>query len=150
MSVIRGKSISLTFRGFKIAPSELELLVGKKSSSSGKMGEKRKPGISAVFPRSFVKFSVELSEDCRLDEMVHMLLSSIGGLAHICQIRDQVQPEFLEIDIVLPIKGSAEQDDGFISMEALTDVCVLKATLGFSFLWKEGFSDRVLKFLDGS
>ena len=91
---------------------------------------------------------IELPSNCRLDDMVPKLIEFLGGIDNICQARDQIQPEFLEIDITLPIKGSDEQDDGYFSLEVLRDINTLRATLGLSFLWKEGYSARVIEFLD--
>lgn len=148
MTIINSKSISLTFRGFDLSPSDVELIVGRASSSTGTKGKKTKPQVTTILPRSFVQFEIELPNNCCIDDMVPQLIVFLGGIDNICRARDQIQPEFLEIDITLPIKGSDEQDDGYFSLEVLRDINTLRATLGLSFLWKEGYSARVIEFLD--
>ncbi len=65
--------------------------------------------------------------------MIPAILAHAGGTAHLCSVRDQVLPEFLEISLVLPIKHSLSQDDGYVESETLQDVARLGATLGLSF-----------------
>ena len=84
--------------------------------------------------RSFVRFVVEFPNGCRLDGMVPTLLHQLGGTAHLCKVRSQVAPEFFEIDIVLPIKGSEEKEGGFIPPAVLEDLSNMRATLSFQFL----------------
>lgn len=128
------KSISLCLRGFDLTPQEVESLVGVAASRSGSRGEPVKRGVKTLLTHSFAKFSVEFPEGCRLDEMIPALLKHLGGTRHLCEVRDQVIPEFFEIDIVLPIKGSEEQEGGFLPPTSLSDLCLLRATLSFQFI----------------
>lgn len=128
------KSISLTFRGFDISPQEVQSIVGVETSSLGCRGEPIKPGVKSLLKRSFAKFSVEFPHGCRLDEMFPALMSHLGGAHHLCNVREQVRPEFFELDIVLPVKGSEEQEGGGLPPATIADLCLLKVSLSFQFL----------------
>lgn len=131
---IRFRSISLTFRGFELTPQEVESFVGVTATRLGNRGEPVKPGVKALLKRSVVKYSLEFSGGCRLDEMVPVLMQHLGGINHLCNVRDRVSPEFFEIDIVLPIKGSEEQEGGSLPPEVIADLYTLRASLSFQFL----------------
>ena len=130
----RFKSISLTFRGFDLTPEEVESIAGVATSEKGSKGMPAKPGVRTLLNRSFVQFSVDFPSGCRLNEMIPALVMHLGGTAHMCAVRDQVAPEFFEVHIVLPIKGSEEQEGGFLSPAVISDLCLLRATLTFAFL----------------
>jgi hypothetical protein len=128
------KSISLTFRGFDISPQEVQLIVGVTASSFGSRSEPVKQGVKSLLKRSFANFSVEFPNGCRLDEMFPALMSHLGGVHHLCDVRDRVRPEFFELDIVLPVKGSEEQEGGFLPPAIIADLFLLKVNLTFQFL----------------
>lgn len=128
------KSISLTFRGFDISPQEVQSIVGVTASSLGSRGEPIKVGVKSLLKRSFVQFSLEFPGGCRLDEMLPALMSHLGGVHHLCDVRNQVRPEFFELDLVLPIKGSEEQDGGFLPPSTIADLNLLKVSVSFQFL----------------
>jgi hypothetical protein len=87
-----------------------------------------------VWQRSAVKFEVEFTDQILIVDMIPALLAHTGGIEHLRLVRDQVLPEFLEINLVLPIKSSVSQDDGYVESETVRDLCHLGATLGLSFL----------------
>ena len=128
------KSISLTFRGFDTPPQEVQAIVGVEASSLGSRGEPVRPGVKSLLKRSFAKFSVEFPSGCRLDEMFPALMAHLGGVHHLCDVRDQVRAEFFELDIVLPVKGSEEQEGGFLPPTIIADLYLLKVSLSFQFL----------------
>lgn len=130
----RFKSVSLTLRGFDLTPEGVESIAGVVASKKGSKGMPAKPGVKTLLNRSFVQFSVDFPGGCRLNEMIPALVTYLGGMAHICDFRDQVAPEFFEVHIVLPIKGSEEQEGGFLSPAMISDLCLLRATLTFAFL----------------
>ena len=130
----RFKSISLTFRGFELPPQEVESIVGFPASTLGTRGKPVKPGVRTLLTRSFAYYSIEFPNGCRLDEMIPALLTHLGGVKHLCEVRDKVLPEFFEIDFVLPIKRSEEQEGGFLPPATIADVNLLKASLSFQFL----------------
>lgn len=134
LSQFRFRSISLTFRGFEFTPQEVESFVGVTATRLGSRGEPVKPGVKALLKRSVVKYSLEFPKGCRLDEMVPSLVQHLGGISHLCNARDRVLPEFFEIDIVLPIKGSDEQEGGFLPLEVIANLYTLRASLSFQFL----------------
>lgn len=130
----RKKSISLTFRGFDLNPWELESLVGVKASLIGIRGKPIKSGVMTPLLRSCVIFSIDFPKDRRLDEMFPALFAQLGGVNHLCSVRDLVRPEFFEINVVLPIKKSPEQEGGEFPPEIIKDLYLLRASLSFEFL----------------
>jgi hypothetical protein len=128
------KSVTLCLRGFELTSQQVESIVGIAASGIGNRGEPVKPGVKTLLKRSYVSFSLEFAGGCRLDEMIPALLANLGGAAHLCEVRDQVAPEFFEFDIFLPIKGSVEQEGGFLSAATLGDLSLLRATLSFQFV----------------
>jgi hypothetical protein len=66
--------------------------------------------------------------------MVQTALDRLGGVQHLCVVHDQVRPEFVEIDITLPVKHSEEQEGGSLSNAVLAQIVKLHASLSFSFL----------------
>lgn len=128
------KSVALCLRGFELTPKQVESIIGVTASESGTRGEPVRSGVKSLLKRSFVRFSVEFPDGCRLDEMIPTLLTHLGGVNHIREVRDQIKPEFLEIDMVLPIKNSDEQEGGFLPPPTLVELSLLGASLSFQFL----------------
>lgn len=133
-SSVKTKSVSLTFRGFRVDPGMVERLMGAEAKLLGRAGSPVKPGIKGVLRRSFAEFSMDFEMSSRLDQMIPSLLDHLGGVENIVAVRDQISPEFFEINFVLPIKYSDEQEGGFISMETIADVFSLKCSLSFEFI----------------
>jgi len=111
---------SLTFRGFEIAPTEVESLVG--TAARGR-----------PLQRSFAQWQLAFADSTRLDEMLPALIESIGGVDRLISVRDQVAPEFFEIDLSLWIKDSDEQDGGFLDQETIAMLARLGVTLSLGF-----------------
>lgn len=128
------KSVSLTFRGFDVEPDTVERLMNVKASSLGRAGLPVKPGVKGVLKRSFAEFSINFDKECRLDEMIPLLLSRLGGIERIVKVREHVSPEFFEINFTLPIKYSDEQEGGFIPSKVLADLVALECSLSFEFI----------------
>jgi len=128
------KSASLCFRGFEQAPAQIELMVGVPATKVGLKGNQIKPGVQTTWKKSVAKFTVEFPHGCGLDEMIPKMLSHLGGVQHLCEVRNAIRPEFFEIDITLPIKNSEEQEGGFFPPEVLGDLNQLGVTLSFQFL----------------
>jgi hypothetical protein len=147
---LRRPSIALSFRGFDMHPEQVEQLVGLKAERRGIKGQLRMPNRDVTWPRSFVRYELSFEQHCFIRDRIPRLLEYLGGIEHIAKVRQLVQPEFLEIDLALPIKGSDEQDDGYFPLEVLQQVTQIGASIGLSFLWNEGFSERVIKFLEGA
>jgi hypothetical protein len=129
----RKKSISLIFRGFDLTSQEVALLVGVAASRLGNRGESVKPGVKTVLTRSYVGFSMDFQNDYLLVDMIPALLAYLGGIHHLCRIRNQIQPEFFEIDFDLPVRKSDEPQEGFLPQAVIADVFVLRASLSFGF-----------------
>ena len=62
--------------------------------------------------------------------MIPRLFSHIGGLANAIAARDAIRPEFVEIDLYLPVKNSPEQENGYFDVQTIKDVAELGATIG--------------------
>jgi len=131
---MRSRLVALCLRGFELAPAQVESAIGRAATERGMKGEPVKKGVSTILTRSFVRYSVECQDSRGFDEMINLLLGHVGGVSHLCDVRDQVKPEFLQIDITLPIKGSEEQEGGFFSPAVLSDIAKLRAMLSFQFL----------------
>lgn len=50
-----------------------------------------------------------------MDEMIPALWIHLGGMDRIREIKEKIKPEYLEVDLVLPVKGSEEQEGGFFA-----------------------------------
>ena len=127
------RSASITFRGFTLPPEEVQRLVGLKAALLAQSGHAMTPNRPNVWLRSAAKFTVEFTDETLIVDMIPAILKSAGGVDHLCRVRDQVSPEFVEIDLLLPIKSSLSQDDGYVNSETLHDLCRLGATLGLGF-----------------
>jgi hypothetical protein len=128
------KSISLCLRGFDIHPDEVESLVGVIAASKGIKGQPTRPNSKNLLRRSYVDFEILMLPDTLLVTMLPALFEYLGGVAHLEKVREQVNPEFFEIDFVLPVKNSEEQEGGFLELQSIADVHKLQATLSFGFL----------------
>lgn len=129
----KSKIASLTFRGFEVSPHVIEEMLSVKASEAGERGTHVRAGVAALLKRSFARFSIELAPDCRLDQAVPVLLAHAGGLQRLKSVRDVVTPEFLELDITWPVKGSDEQEGGFLPVAVLSDLANLECSLSFGF-----------------
>ncbi|MDT7517136.1 hypothetical protein [Rhodoferax mekongensis] len=129
----RKKSISLIFRGFDLTAQEVASLVEVMPSRLGNRGEPVKPGVKTRLVRSYVGFSMDFSNDYALCDMVPAFLAHLGGVDHLCQIKNQVRPEFFEIDCHLPVGGTDDIQDGHFPTTVIADIFKLGATLGLSF-----------------
>jgi hypothetical protein len=128
------RSASLTFRGFGLTPEEVQCIVGVTAESSGIRGNPVRQGVATLLERSFTRYEVEFVDGCRLDEMIPKLLGSLGGVNHLSQAKEKISPEFIEINLVLPVKYSEEQEGGFLPPSTLTEIAQLEASLSFEFL----------------
>ncbi|WP_448110527.1 hypothetical protein [Pseudomonas lini] len=128
------KSASLTFRGFDLTLEEVDRIVGVTATQSGLRDNPVKQGVTTLLKRSFACYEVNFIDGCRLDEMIPKLLEYLGGAIHLRDAKDKIRPEFLEINLVLPVKGSVEQEGGYLPPRILAEIALLDATLSFSFL----------------
>jgi hypothetical protein len=129
----RKKSVSLTFRGFDMTAEEVVRRFGVAASRLGNRGEHVKPGVKTLLTRSYSIFSMDFTNDCKLNDMFAALLTQLGGANRLTQIRHEVQPEFLEIHFDLPVLSSDESQDGHLSETVLADVFQLRASVSFAF-----------------
>ncbi|MGY2264540.1 hypothetical protein ACW9I4_04480 [Pseudomonas sp. SDT2931_S440] len=128
------RSASLTFRGFALTLEDVESIIGAPSGLSGIRGKPAKHGVSTLLKRSFASYEVNFIEGCRLDEMIPKLLDSLGGVDHLSEAKQKINPDFFEINLVLPVKYSEDQEGGFLPPSTLAAIARLGATLSFSFL----------------
>ncbi|MDF1779917.1 MAG: hypothetical protein P1U67_01350 [Alcanivoracaceae bacterium] len=128
------REASLTFRGFERSPLEVVSLVGVEPSYVGTKGAPVKPGTSTLLRRSAVKFAVPFNEEVRLAEMIPAILEYVGGVTHMREVSDVINPEYIEVNLVLPVKYSEEQEGGYIESKHLGELYALGASLSFEFL----------------
>ncbi len=131
---MKSKIASLTFRGFEVSPHVIEEMLSVKASETGERGAHVRAGVSALLKRSFARFSIELEPDCRLDQAVPILLAHAGGVQRLKSVREVITPECLELDITWPVKGSDEQEGGFLPIVVLSDLANLECSLSFGFI----------------
>jgi len=124
--------VTLTFRGFDCAPAVVTDLIGVSPHKVGERGQTHKSGSS--IKRSFVSYALALPEGTRLDEMIPAMLEHLGGVEVLLRAKHRVSPEFLEFDLLLPIKNSSNQEGGFLSEASISDLHALGATLSFGFV----------------
>jgi len=127
------KSAALCLRGFASTPQQVESMIGVTASETGSQGQPVRPGVKTLLKRSFVRVSIQFPDGCRLDEMIPALLARVGGVDHLIETIERVAPEYVEIDLVLPVKGSDEQEGGFLPATTLADLGRLRASLSFQF-----------------
>ena len=131
--IARKKSISLIFRGFDLAVQDVEVLVGAPASRFGNAGEFVRPNVKPRMTRSFIGFTLVFQSNYELCEMLPALFNHLGGVDHLCEIRDKVLPEHFQIEFDLPAKESEDMQDGHLPIDVIADVLKLRTTLGFSF-----------------
>ena len=68
-----------------------------------------------------------------MDEMIPALFARVGGVENLLRVRQQVVPEFLEVDLAMWIKDSEEQEGGFIDLPTVENLAKVGATLSFGF-----------------
>jgi hypothetical protein len=119
---------SFTFRGFSLAPQEVEALVGLRATLGGVAGALDR-GSKAPLKRSFVQWSVEFPENARVNEMIALLIEKLGGFEHIASVAQRVSPEETEVDLTLRVKDSEEQEGGFIEATTIAGLARISATL---------------------
>ena len=117
-----------------MTPEHVESLVGIEAQLRGLRGTPMRPNRPNVWQRSVVQFEIEFADGFPIVEMIPALLEHTKGVEHLCAVREQVLPEFFEVNLVLPIKFSEEQEDGFLTVETLGDLHRLRTTLGLSFV----------------
>lgn len=108
-------------------------MIGTPAQSWGQAGTHRTPA-SAALKRSYVKHQVDFPPDTPVFQMVPALLQHLGGATHLINTIARVKPEHIDLDLVLPVKDSPEQEGGFISPESISNIQQLGASLSFSFL----------------
>lgn len=128
------KFATFSLRGFDLSPNTVQSIVGVVATESGAKGDPVRPGVKTLLSRSFVRYSVEFRGETRLDELIPELLKHLGGCKHLCDVRDQVSPEFIEVDIRLTVKGSDQQEGGFLPHTTLAELTQLRASLTFQFI----------------
>lgn len=128
------RSASLTFRGFEVNPEVVQSMVGVDAKLLGEKGSPMKANRSNVWQKSFAKFEIEFADDFPICGMIPALLNHASGLKNLCAIRNRISPEFIEVNLVLPIRSSESQEDGFLEIDTLGELYELRATVGFSFV----------------
>lgn len=90
----KSKSVSLTFRGFDLDPTDIENILGIRASHTGRRGHPRKPDVKTALNRSFAMFALLLDEKCRLDQAIPLILDHLGGINRFAAAYGLVSPEF--------------------------------------------------------
>ena len=91
-------------------------------------------GSNQTLRRSFIIYEQAFLPDRLWDNLILDFLESLGGVEHLRSAIKKIGPEFVQIDLTLPIRNSAEQEDRFISSRVLRVVGDLGADLAFGFV----------------
>lgn len=64
--------------------------------------------------------------------MIPAILAHVGGLDRVRAVLEKISLEFLEVNLVLPIRYSEAQEYGYVEVHTVQDHGELGATLGLS------------------
>lgn len=127
------RSVVIAFRGFQISPSVAEDIIGVRAGLKAEKGDLVRPTSTTRYTRSVVRYSVELSDDASLRDVVPKLLEGLGGLENLVRARDIICPEYIDFSIYWPAASSEAQEGGEIPYESLRDLVELRCGLSFGF-----------------
>ena len=129
----RIKQVTLTLRGFKHSAQEVADLIGVASSRQGDAGEPVRPYVKTLLTRSYVQYFVQYPDDVSLSDMLSPLILKLGGLKNICDVRDKIKAEFLELHFDLPVISSDFPQEGYFSNSDIALCFQLNATISLGF-----------------
>ena len=124
--------MTFTLRGFSARPEQVAARVGVQAQGLGSAGQVRRPDQSPL-KRSYVLWRVSLPPSAPVYSMIPAIITHMGGERSILRVLREVAPEFVEVDLLLPVKDSQEQEGGFISKQDLACLARLGASISFSF-----------------
>mgnify|MGYP000881512612 CR=1 FL=1 len=79
---------------------------------------------------------MEFNESTRIEDLIPALLTHLGGVAHLSNVKSQVSPEFFEFDIAMWVLDSDEQEGGSVGASAIAALAELGASLSLGFYEK--------------
>lgn len=129
----REKKVSLTLRGFDCTAQDVAMLIDAVTSRLGNRGEPVRPGVKTVLTRSYVQYSMSFLNGYELCDVLPTFFTYLGGVEHLCQVQQKVQPEFSEFHFDLPVKESEESQEGYFSTEDIANISQLKASISLGF-----------------
>lgn len=127
------RTITVSIRGFDQSPKALVAKIGVEPTLMIEKGESRRPGLPPL-KKSVISFKTVVSENVLWDKVIDEALDRLGGVPNLEKILEEFSPEFIHVDIALPIRTSEEQEDGYVSSYVMEKLCKIKASLGFSFV----------------
>lgn len=113
-------------------PEQVQSLLGRPASLLVARGASRKPG-TTPFRKSAASWKMEFHDEARLEQMVLTLIEVLGGVEHLVEVKNSVNPEFFEIDLSMWIKNSEEQEGGVFEPATIHMLSQLGARLSFGF-----------------
>jgi hypothetical protein len=133
-TAMKTRSVSLSIRGFAGSTDVLTQTLGRQPSSSGLKGETVRRGILQTLKRSYITYDQSFGSEALWDHVILELIDSLGGVASVRAAVAQLRPEFVQIDISVPVRHSEEQEDRYVSCEVLRVLAEIGADLTFSFI----------------
>jgi hypothetical protein len=127
-------AVSLTFRGFDQSLDIVQKMLGNDDCKIGMRGDSVKLGSKTLLTKSYVKYNFEFECQPNIFDIVPKIITHAGGVSYLYSLKNKIDPEYLELNIVMPIKNSLEQEGGFISPESIAEINRLGASLSFEFL----------------
>jgi len=91
------------------------------------------PNVKTLLTRSYVQYSMRFSNEHPLCDMLPDFLAYLGGVERLSQLLKEVQPEFSEFHVDLPVKESEESQEGYFSIQDIEDVFRLRASISLGF-----------------
>ena len=127
------RSIKLSFRGFE-HPDDLIAAVGVVPTMIARKGEPTRPGRDVVYAKNSVGYAHPFSHEMRWDDAIDLIIQHLGGLEKLETIVRRFRPQHVQIDLILPVRNSEEQEDNYISAETMAKLVSLNASFGCSFV----------------
>ena len=103
------------------------------ASRLGDRGEPVRPRVKTLLTRSYIQYSMHFSNNHALCDMLSEFILYLGGVDHLCQVQEKVQPEFSEFHFDLPVKQSEESQEGYFPTADIADIFRLSASISLGF-----------------
>jgi len=127
------RAVAFSLRGFEVLPAEIAAAIGEAPSVIGCKGQPLSHGQQPL-AKNVISFEHRMSHEIRWSDAVDALLNSLGGAEKLKAIVETFRPEFVHVDLTLPVKESEEQEDNFITPETMARLVSLGASFGCTFV----------------
>jgi len=130
----RTRTITFSLRGFERPVEGVIASIGTQPTLIGRRGEPIKAGVKGIWKKNVIQYTIIFTNSERWDDVIQKVIEFAGGLDNLTNAIALHRPEFVQIDLALPVRTSAEQENGSVSASVLSKLCQLNAILSFSFV----------------